>query len=183
MDTREREDRPAHIQGRDHIHPSALGHVRLAHLQEAESLVHRLIDVLYLGEPFEPQQLFCEVLGRQADRGGMHETDFLHLGRRLGRDRRPQTKQRSSTPSGRLGEEHATAIPFDTLVTHCFHGFTSFVMPLGRQDYTPCHSTSHCAASGALHTSDRLQANARCQPPLEAGATQERTLEAVGCTP
>jgi hypothetical protein len=25
--------------------------------------------------------------------------------------------------------------------------------------------------------------NARCQPPLEAGATQERTLEAVGCTP
>jgi hypothetical protein len=27
------------------------------------------------------------------------------------------------------------------------------------------------------------ESNARCQPPLEAGATQERTLEAVGCTP
>src|SRR4029453_3888038 len=93
--------------------------------------------VLYLGEPFEPQQLFCEVLGRQADRGGMHQTDLLHLGRRLSPRPRPKTKKRSRPPSRRLGEEHATAVPFATLVTHCLHGFTSFVIPLGRQTIRP----------------------------------------------
>jgi hypothetical protein len=28
-----------------------------------------------------------------------------------------------------------------------------------------------------------MKANARFQPPLKAGATQERTLEVVGCKP
>jgi hypothetical protein len=65
----------------------------------------------------------------------------------------------------------------------CRSVFTSFTgATLGRsggldltpQGRAPCQKRQ--ASLGAL-------TNARCQPPLAAGATQERTLAAVGCTP
>src|SRR5712691_2353956 len=81
-------------------------------------------------------------------------------GELLGRTQPPATRRRDITIRGSAGAAARGGWPFPVGAT------PSPVRSSSPLDYPPSRA-----------------ANARCQPLPEAEATQERTLEAVGCTP
>ena len=113
MDTCQGDKGPARIQGGNDVGRRTHGHVGPVRLPPGSRLVATgVIDVLDFGETFQPQQLLCQVLRRQADRGGMDETDLLHFGWRLGSGPEPRkSEERRGTNCARdPAPETATSV-------------------------------------------------------------------------
>ena len=132
MDTREREDSPARIQGSNDIHPRALGHVRLAPSKGPRDLAIGCSTYCISANPSSRSNSSARYWGDRQIAGACTRRIFFTSGGGSAATavRRPRNE---AAPQAAVFAGHATAVPFATLVTHCLHGFTFFVILLGRQ--------------------------------------------------